>query len=114
TNLTATVSGTQITLNWTYNPNWSTNFSIFRLVGANGTFTSMGSVGANVTTLVDSGLTAGTEYDYQVQAVNNISSSSFATVNSARPEERRAGKDAKPGNSQETLNWMDPACHRVA
>ena len=74
-NLTATaVSSTQIDLAWQDNANDELGFRINRsLDGSN--FTEIASVGSNVTTFSDTGLTPETAYFYTVVAFNNFGSS---------------------------------------
>jgi uncharacterized protein (TIGR03382 family) len=57
------------TLNWTDNSSDEAGFRIERQIGA-GAFATLGTVGANVTTSGDSGLTLGTMYTYRVVAYN--------------------------------------------
>jgi len=68
TNLVATVTGTtSVSLRWTDNSTNESRFSIQRRnVTTNGLFVDAGSVGANVTTYSDGGLTPATTYGYRV------------------------------------------------
>jgi len=66
TNLTATVSGSNVTLNWTDNSNNEAGFKIYR----GPVWTDIGNVGPNVTTFTDSGRPAGT-YTYRLNAFNS-------------------------------------------
>lgn len=71
--LTATPqSSSQIALTWTDNSADETSFSIERKTGVNGTWSTVGSVGANVTTYTDSGLAASTQYFYRVRSANSV------------------------------------------
>jgi len=81
--LTATVaSPSQINLAWTDNSANETGFVIKRSTSAGGPFTQVGTVAANVKTFSNTGLTAITQYFYQVCATNaNGSSAASNTAN---------------------------------
>ncbi len=70
-NLTYTVNGSSVTLNWTDNSDNESGFKIYR----GPVWTDIGNVGSNVTTKTDFSLPAGT-YKYKVQAFLNISGAS--------------------------------------
>jgi len=80
TNLRGTaVSGTRIDLAWVDTSNNETGFGIER--STNGTtFTEVATVGANVTSYSDTGLTSKTFYYYRVRAYNSIGSSGYSNV----------------------------------
>ena len=82
TNLTANaVSTTQINLAWTDNANNETGFSIERCVGQNCTnFAQIATVGANVTSYSNTGLTANTRYRYRVRAFNASGNSAYSNI----------------------------------
>ena len=61
-------SSTTTALTWTDNSNNESGFLISRAMVAGGPYTQVGSVGANVTTYTDTGLTPLTTYFYQVVA----------------------------------------------
>jgi Zn-dependent metalloprotease len=68
-NLVATAaSGTSVNLTWTDNSNNETGFVIERSVNSRGNFVPVGTVGANVTTFSQTGLTTHNIYYYRVQA----------------------------------------------
>ncbi len=76
-----TTSNSNIQLNWQDNSSNETSFGIER--STNGvTFTSAGTVGANVTTFTDSGLSADTTYYYRVFATNSGVNSAPTAVQS--------------------------------
>ena len=83
TNLVATaISSSQIALSWTDNANNETGFQIQRSTnGVN--FTLIATLGANVTTYTDNGLTAATTYYYRVRAFNASGNSAASNVASA-------------------------------
>src|SRR5439155_14378913 len=69
TNLAGTsVSTTQINLTWTDNSTNETGFRVERVSGTS--WTVVATLGANVTSYSNTGLTAGTTYTYQVAAYN--------------------------------------------
>jgi hypothetical protein len=66
----AAASGTQINLAWTDHSNNETGFRVERKDGANGSFASVGSVGANTALFIDANLLTDTTYTYRVVATN--------------------------------------------
>jgi titin len=83
TNLTASaVSNSEIKIDWTDKSNNETGFKIERAKGG-GIFTEITSLGANVTTYSDTGLSANTEYTYRVRAYNGFGSSGYSNSASA-------------------------------
>lgn len=78
--LTATqASSTSVALNWADNANNETDFLIQRAVGT-GAWADLATVGANVRTYTNTGLTAGTRYQYRVAARNSAGASSYSNV----------------------------------
>jgi hypothetical protein len=70
-NLTATATSTsRIALAWTDNAYNEDGFKIERKTGATGTYTSIATVGANVTSYSNTGLTPETTYYYRILAYN--------------------------------------------
>jgi subtilisin family serine protease len=89
-NLTADPAGqTQINLAWTDNANNEDGFKIERCQGAGcANFGQIATVGANVTTYNNTGLSSGTTYSYRVRANNAGGDSDFsntATATTASP-----------------------------
>ncbi|MFN7141186.1 MAG: fibronectin type III domain-containing protein, partial [Limisphaerales bacterium] len=76
---TKAVRATRIDLNWLDNSGNETGFVISRSTTAGGPYTQIGTVGANVTSYANTGLTANTTYYYVVRATNSVGTS----VNSA-------------------------------
>jgi carboxypeptidase T len=76
-NLTAAaVSSTQINLTWVDNDSTETGFKIERCTGAGcSDFAQMATVGSNVTSYSNTGLTASTSYSYRVRAYNSVGDS---------------------------------------
>ena len=114
--LTATANGaSQIDLSWTDNSNNEDNFKIERHAG-DGNFAEIATVGANVVSYNDTGLSASTTYTYRVRASNGVGDSGYSN-------EAAATTDAPPpppaapssltatanGASQIDLSWTDNA-----
>jgi hypothetical protein len=75
TNLSGSViSTTQINLSWTDNATNEDGYKIERKTG-NGNYAVVGSMGANLTTFNDLGLTTNTTYTYRVFAYNSVGNS---------------------------------------
>lgn len=91
TNLAATVaSATSVGLAWTDASNNESGFKIER--GTNGTtFSEITTVGANVSSTTDAGLTTGTRYYYRVRAFNVGGNSAYTNVASATPLQLGSG-----------------------
>ena len=85
TNLTATaVSRSQINLAWTDNATNESGFKIERCKGSTCTnFTQIATVGANVTTYANTGLTKNTTYRYRVRAYNASGNSAYSNIASS-------------------------------
>ena len=80
-NLTATaVSRSQINLAWNDNSSNESGFYIERAPSGSSTFTQIGSVGANVKTYSNTGLAAGTTYQYRVRAYNGSGNSGYSNT----------------------------------
>lgn len=78
-----TVSNTQINLSWTQNSSNELGFKIERKTGSGGTYAEIATVGVNVTTYSNTGLTGGTNYFYRVRAYNAQGNSAYTTEASA-------------------------------
>ncbi len=77
--LTATaVSVSQINLTWVDNATNETGFKIERKTGAGGTYAQIATAGANATTYLSTGLTAGTDYFYRVRATSAAGDSAYS------------------------------------
>lgn len=84
TNLRADASvPTQISLSWTDHSTNETGFKIERSVGTSGIWSQIASVGTNVTTYTDTGLTTARTYHYRVRATNPAGDSAYTPVVSA-------------------------------
>ncbi|MDB5331402.1 MAG: hypothetical protein JWP03_2553, partial [Phycisphaerales bacterium] len=74
-------SGTQVNLTWHDNSNNESGFDLERKTGVGGTFAPVfGSpLSANTTAYVDTGLTPGTTYYYEIRALNSTANSAYTT-----------------------------------
>ena len=114
----AAVSTTQINLSWTDNASNETGFKVERKTGSGGTYAQIGTVGANVTTYSDSGLTASTTYYYRVRANNAIGDSGYsneanATTSATIPTAPSALTATAASSSQINLGWTDNASNET-
>ena len=117
-NLAATaVSSSQINLTWTDSDNTEQGFKIERCTGAGcSDFAQIATVGANVTSYRNTGLTASTSYSYRVRAYNAAGDSGYSNTASAVTQAAPA-LPAAPTNlaatavskSQINLAWTDNA-----
>jgi len=111
TNLTATTSSSsQIALSWTDNASNEDGFKIERSASGANSWTQIGTVGANVTTYSDTGLSANTAYDYRVRAYNSVGNSGYSNIASATTPAPTApsGLSATATSSaQINLSWTD-------
>jgi len=83
-NLAATaVSTSQINLTWTQNSSDETGFKIERATSSGGTYAQIATVGANVTSYVNTGLSGSTTYYYRVCSYNTWGNSAYTAVDSA-------------------------------
>ncbi|MCH6256115.1 fibronectin type III domain-containing protein [Puniceicoccaceae bacterium K14] len=64
------ISSSQIDLSWTDNSSDETGFEIDRKTGSGGTYSQIASLGANVSSYSDTGLSSSTNYFYRVRATN--------------------------------------------
>ncbi|OAI45958.1 hypothetical protein AYO44_12210 [Planctomycetaceae bacterium SCGC AG-212-F19] len=110
TGLTATTASGQVALSW--NPSaGATSYNLYRSTGT-GT-PSLYKTGLNSTSFTDTGLTNGTQYNYQVTAVNTAGESGKSNQVSATPTLSipgiPTGLTAAPGNNQIGLSWAASA-----
>jgi titin len=106
------VSSSQINLAWTDNSANESGFKIERSLSATSGFAQVATVGANVTTYQDTGLTAGTTYYYRVRAYNSAGDSGYSNTASATtmadPPAAPSGLSASAVSStQINLAWID-------
>ena len=80
-NLVATVvSSTEVDLSWRDNSNNETAFHVFRKIPGITSFRKIATLGANVTSYVDTTVVAGTSYAYKVRAHNAAGNSKFSNT----------------------------------
>jgi hypothetical protein len=110
-------SSSAINLNWADQSNNETGFKIERAVGT-GAFSQVATVGANVTTYANSGLTASTSYSYRVRATNSVGDSAYSNTTSATTQAAATAPGAPSGlvatavsRTQINLTWMDHAAN---
>ncbi|MGD0905023.1 MAG: glycoside hydrolase family 44 protein, partial [Terracidiphilus sp.] len=84
TGLTAAGGNGLVTLNWTASTN-ATSYNVYRGTTAGGESTTPIATGVTAVTYVDSTVTNGTEYYYEVAAVNSIGTSGMSNEASATP-----------------------------
>jgi subtilisin family serine protease len=82
-------SSSMIDLAWTDNSGGETGYKIMRKIGAGGTYSQVGTVGANVTSYSNTGLSGSKTYYYHVMAYN-------VTGDSAQSNEANATTPATP------------------
>lgn len=115
-NLTATVVSTsQINLQWVDTSGNETGFRISRKIGYNGTWSMVATVGQNVTTFENTGLTAGSTYFYLVTSYNSSGESGASNEATATTPASGGGGPSAPSGLQATasttnlinLAWVD-------
>jgi sugar lactone lactonase YvrE/fibronectin type 3 domain-containing protein len=97
TNLAASAVLTQINLTWTDNATDEQGFKLERKTGGGGTYSQIATVGANVTTYSDAGLTVNTTYYYRVRAYNAAGDSSYS--NEANATTQQCQQPVRIGNT---------------
>jgi alpha-galactosidase len=107
TGLTATATGSQITLNWSASSG-ATGYSLAR--ATSGTPYSFLATGLSTTTYTDTNVAAGIIYFYVVAADNACNEGPFsAALPAALPPPPPMGLTAMAGNRQVLLTWNAPA-----
>jgi subtilisin len=110
TNLTATiVSSSRIDVSWQDNSTDESGFEIERCTGApcSGDFVPIATVGANVTTYANTGLTASTTYTYRVLAYNAGGESGYSNTYSATTQAGAAMSLSAEGYRVQGLQKID-------
>ncbi|MGD0649829.1 MAG: fibronectin type III domain-containing protein [Verrucomicrobiia bacterium] len=113
TNLAATaVSTNQINLSWTDNSNNETGFKVERALdngGIPGPWTQIATVGANITSYSDTGVSADTRYWYRVRAYKNGGDSAYSNQASATtpPPPPSSLTATAISTNQINLSWTD-------
>lgn len=115
----AAVSYSKVNLSWTDNSNNEDGFKIERKTGSGGTYAQLATVGSNVKTYQDTGLTALTQYYYRVSAYNGAGTSSPNETNVTTPIQPDLTAPASPispsiasagwtSASAYTISWTNP------
>jgi titin len=106
------LSSTSIRINWTDNANNETQFKIERKTGAGGTYAQVATVGANVTTYTNTGLSAATTYFYRVRA-NNAGGDSAYSAEASATTQSGCGALPSPYASQDigAVGFAGGACY---
>ena len=99
--IASVVSSSQINLSWTDNSDNETGFKIERKTGIGGTWTEIDTVGVNVTTYQNTGLTPATTYYYRVRASNAGGDSDYSNEASATT----LSPPIAPSNLTATIIW---------
>jgi hypothetical protein len=117
--LTATAaSTTSISLTWVDQSTNEDTFKIERALGA-GAFSQVATVGPNITTYADSGLTAGTSYSYRVRASNTGGDSAYSNTATATTVPTApavpSGLSATAASSTSiNLTWVDNSTNETS
>lgn len=111
TGLGATATGpTAVDLDWSDSSSNETGFLIERKTGA-GSFVQIATVGSNVTSYTNSGLTADTDYVYRIRATNAAGNSAYSsTVAVTTPAiviAAPSALNASLSGTTATLTWSD-------
>ena len=123
TNLTATAAASpaSVSLSWTDNATNATSYTVERSDGTTGDWTVIASgLSATATAYVDSNVTAGASYSYEVEAYDATAASPFSNVASATvpyappvaPANLTATASASPASV--SLSWTDNATNATS
>ena len=124
TGLAATTFNDQrIDLSWVDQSDNETGFRIERALGVGGAYTEIDLVGADVTNISDTGLSADTEYCYRTRSYNSVGDSDYSNVDCATTDSIVIPPDpfaaptnltAEPlGETSIVLDWVDNATTEV-
>ena len=113
------ISSSQINLSWTDNSSNETGFKIERSTN-NLNFTQIATVGTNIKTYSNTGLTASTQYFYRVRASSASGDSAYSNTASATTSGTGTGPVAPSGltanavsSSQINLSWTDNSANET-
>ena len=114
--LTLTPVGNRMTLSWTDNSGDESGFKVQRKTGITGTYSTIATTAANVTTYSDNSLIDGTVYYYRVCASNTAGDSAFSNETSgttplAAPTSATA---TAVSSNQINLTWIDHSASETA
>ena len=112
-----TFSSTQINLSWVDSSSNETGFVLQRKTGTAGTWATINSPAANVTTYQDRAVAASTAYYYRIYATNSVgqsAASNEATATTSGPTAAPTGVTATAFSStQVNLRWTDVATNET-
>ena len=110
-NLNATASGLNVLLTWTDNSNNETGFKLERSIHNTKVWTEIATLAANTTSHGDTGLEAGTSYDYRVRAYNTAGNSDYSLTATATtlaiPSKPYLLSVNVSSSTELTLSWTD-------
>lgn len=105
------LSGSQVRLTWRDASSDETNFSLERCAGASCTnFAVIATLAANTTTFTNTGLLAGTTYQYRIRGYRNPDYSAYSNIVQATPIAVAAPTElsaAAISSTQVQLDWVD-------
>ncbi|HYE53263.1 MAG TPA: PA14 domain-containing protein, partial [Chitinophagaceae bacterium] len=111
----------RISLSWTDNSSDETGFEIVRATAAAGPFVNIGTTAAGVTSFIDSGRNASTQYWYKARAINAAGESVFSNTANATtqalppaPAAPTALNAQVVSASQINLTWNDNSSNETA
>ncbi|HZL35467.1 MAG TPA: PA14 domain-containing protein [Tepidisphaeraceae bacterium] len=103
-------SATQLNLSWIDNSNNETGFDLEREIGSGG-FTSLATLPANTTTYIDTALTPGQGYTYEIRALNFAANSAYSapfTITTPTPPNKPTNmQEVSATTTQITVEWQD-------
>lgn len=103
------IAADQVTLSWQDNSTNEQGWYLLRRTGTTGSFTTIAAIPAGTTTYANTGLSAGTIYQYAVVAYNVAGTSSAAQTQVLTTPAAPASLTATAGNGQVALNWAASA-----
>lgn len=114
----STVSATEVLLAWADNASNEDGYEIERCEGGGcSNYAAVDTAAADATSIVASGLTGGTTYQFRVRAFNATGSSGYSNVVSAQsdvPPSPTSLSGATVSSSQVNLEWIDNAENETA
>lgn len=109
--ISTVISSTQINLAWTDNSTGETGFKVERKLYT-GVWNLIATIGPNITSYENTGLTASTQYFYRVYAYTTGGNSDYSNeidTNTQRPSDPNSLTATVVGSNQIDLAWQDNA-----